>query len=68
MITNCRMLALILLLGPGLVSCKSVHRRAEEVYIQKQTPSATATPDAALQSQFAQIAFLGKGRVGASAI
>jgi len=62
------MLALMLLLGPGLVSCKSIHRRAEEVRLQKQTPSATATPDAALQSQFAQIAFLGKGRVGVSAI
>jgi len=70
MITNYRMLALVLLLGPGLVSCKSVHRRAEEVRLQKQTPTATATatPDAALQSQFAQIAFLGKGRVGVSAI
>lgn len=62
------MLALMLLLGPGLLSCKSVHRRVEEVHLQKQTPSATATPDAALQSQFAQIAFLGKGRVGVSAI
>jgi len=70
MITNYRTLALMLLLGPGLVSCKSVHRRAEEVRLQKQTPTATATatPDAALQSQFAQIAFLGKGRVGVSAI